>query len=146
MSQEIICSGALFYSLQSKRFLLLHRTQSKQKNVWGLVGGTNGKNESPWPALQREIQEEIGSLPDIKKTIPLETFVSTDSKFQFHTYLCVRKEEFIPELNDEHDGYAWVSFGKWPKPLHLGLRNTLQNKTNQTKLKTVFDLITLLEK
>ena len=146
MSQEIICSGALFYSLQSKRFLLLHRTQSKQKNVWGLVGGTNGKNESPWPALQREIQEEIGSLPDIKKTIPLETFVSTDSKFQFHTYLCVIKEEFIPELNDEHDGYAWVSFGKWPKRLHLGLRNTLQNKTNQTKLKTVFDLITLLEK
>ena len=146
MSQEIICSGALFYSLQSKRFLLLHRTQSKQKNGWGLVGGTNGKNESPWPALQREIQEEIGSLPDIKKTIPLETFVSTDSKFQFHTYLCVIKEEFIPKLNDEHDGYAWVSFGKWPKPLHLGLRNTLQNKTNQTKLKTVFDLITLLEK
>ena len=146
MSQEIICSGALFYSLQSKRFLLLHRTQSKQKNVWGLVGGTNGKNESPWPALQREIQEEIGSLPDIKKTIPLETFVSTDSKFQFHTYLCVINEEFIPELIDEHDGYAWVSFGKWPKHLHLGLRNTLQNKTNQTKLKTVFDLITLLEK
>ena len=146
MSQDIVCSGALFYSLESKRFLLLHRTQSKQKNVWGLVGGTNGKNESPWPALQREIQEEIGSAPDIKKTIPLETFVSTDSKFQFHTYLCVIENEFIPKLNDEHDGYAWVSFGKWPKPLHLGLRNTLQNKTNQTKLKTVFDLITLLEK
>ena len=67
MSQEIICSGALFYSLQSKRFLLLHRTQSKQKNVWGLVGGTNGKNESPWPALQREIQEEIGSAPTLKR-------------------------------------------------------------------------------
>ena len=145
MSQEIICSGALFYSLQSKRFLLLHRTQSKQNRVWGLVGGMT-TNELAWTGLKREIQEEIGSLPDIKKTIPLETFVSTDSKFQFHTYLCVIKEEFIPKLNDEHDGYAWVSFGKWPKPLHLGLRNTLQNKTNQTKLKTVFDLITLLEK
>ena len=125
---------------------LLHRTQSKQKNVWGLVGGTNGKNESPWPALQREITEEIGQTPEIVKTIPLETFVSTDAKFQFHTYLCVIKDEFIPQLNEEHDGFAWVSFGKWPKPLHMGLRNTLQNKTNQTKLKTVFDLITLLEK
>jgi|TARA_B100000212_G_scaffold212643_1_gene160719 ADP-ribose pyrophosphatase YjhB (NUDIX family) len=146
MSEEIVCSGALFYSLSSKRFLLLHRTQSKQKNVWGLVGGTNGKNESPWPALQREITEEIGQTPEIVKTIPLETFVSTDAKFQFHTYLCVIKDEFIPQLNEEHDGFAWVSFGKWPKPLHMGLRNTLQNKTNQTKLKTVFDLITLLEK
>ena len=59
--------------------------------------------------------------------------------------MCVVKEEFLPKLNDEHDGYAWVSFGKWPKPLHMGLRNTLQNKTNQTKLQTVFDLIGYLE-
>ena len=145
MSEEIICSGALFYCLKTKRFLLLHRTQSKQRNVWGLVGGTNGKNESPWPALEREIKEEIGTLPSIIKTIPLETFVSVDSEFHFHTYLCVVKEEFLPNLNNEHDGYAWVSFGKWPKPLHMGLRNTLQNKTNQTKLQTVFDLIGYLE-
>ena len=133
MNSEITCSGALFYALKTKRFLLLHRTQSKQKNVWGLVGGTNGKNEYPWPALQREITEEIGQIPDILKTIPLETFVSSDEKFSFHTYLCVTTNEFIPSLNDEHDGYSWVSFGKWPKPLHMGLRNTLQNKTNQTK-------------
>ena len=145
MNSEITCSGALFYALKTKRFLLLHRTQSKQKNVWGLVGGTNGKNEYPWPALQREITEEIGQIPDILKTIPLETFVSSDEKFSFHTYLCVTTNEFIPSLNDEHDGYSWVSFGKWPKPLHMGLRNTLQNKTNQTKLKTVFDLIGYLE-
>ena len=109
------------------------------------MGGTNGKNESPWPALQREISEEIGNTPDLLKTIPLETFVSNDEKFSFHTYLVVVKEEFLPQLNEEHDGYAWVTFGKWPKPLHMGLRNTLQNKTNQTKLKTVFDLIGYLE-
>lgn len=145
MNHEIICSGALFYSLKTKRFLLLHRTQSKQKNVWGLVGGTNGKNELPWPALEREIKEEIGNLPNITKTIPLETFVSTDEKFSFHTYLVVVKEEFIPHLNNEHDGYAWVTFGKWPKPLHMGLRNTLQSKTNQTKFETVFNLIQYLE-
>ena len=145
MNHEITCSGALFYALQTKRFLFLHRTQSKQKNVWGLVGGTNGKNESPWPALQREISEEIGNTPDLLKTIPLETFVSNDEKFSFHTYLVVVKEEFLPQLNEEHDGYAWVTFGKWPKPLHMGLRNTLHNKTNQTKLKTVFDLIGYLE-
>lgn len=145
MNQEIICSGALFYSLNTKRFLLLHRTQSKQKNVWGLVGGTNGKDELPWPALQREIAEEIGNTSKIIKTIPLETFVSTDEKFSFHTYLVVVKEEFLPILNEEHDGYAWVTFGKWPKPLHMGLRNTLQNKTNQTKLETVFNLIEYLE-
>ena len=71
--------------------------------------------------------------------------MSSDEKFQFHTYLVVVPKEFIPKLNEEHDGYSWVTFGKWPKPLHMGLRNTLQNKTNQTKLKTVFDLIGYLE-
>lgn len=142
--KKIICSGALFYTLDTNRFLLLHRTQSKQNNVWGLVGGTNEDRETPWDGLRREIQEEIGSLPEIIKSIPLETFVSNDDHFLFHTYLCVVKNEFIPKLNLEHDGYAWVSFGKWPRPLHQGLSNTLKNKNNQQKLETVFKLIHLI--
>ena len=123
----------------------MHRTQGKHKNLWGLVGGTNEGAETPWEGLQREIQEEIGSLPTIKKTIPLETFVSNDTQFKFHTYLAIIDMEFIPQLNNEHDGYAWVSFGKWPKSLHHGLRNTLQSKNNQSKLKTVLQVINLLE-
>jgi 8-oxo-dGTP pyrophosphatase MutT (NUDIX family) len=141
--EKIICSGALFYTLDTHRFLFLHRTKGKQNNLWGLVGGTNEGSETPWESLKREISEEIGSVK-IKKTIPLETFISNDDKFQFHTYLCLVDSEFIPILNDEHDGYAWVSFTKWPKPLHHGLRNTLQNKTNQLKLETVFKLIELI--
>jgi len=141
--EKIICSGALFYTLDTHRFLFLHRTKGKQNNLWGLVGGTNEGTETPWESLKREISEEIGTV-EIKKTIPLETFVSNDDKFQFHTYLCLIENEFIPILNDEHDGYAWVTFTKWPKPLHHGLRNTLQNKTNQLKLETVFKLIELI--
>ena len=57
MNQEIICSGALFYSVKTKRFLLLHRAQSKQKNVGGLIGGTNSKDELPLPALQLQNEE-----------------------------------------------------------------------------------------
>lgn len=142
--KNIVCSGALFYTLKSNRFLLLHRCKSRQNNVWGLVGGTTEDLETPWEGLQREIEEEIGFMPDVKKAIPLETFISNDEHFKFHTYLCVVSEEFIPELNNEHDGYAWVSFDKWPKPLHQGLNNTLKSKTNQQKLQTVFELIKLL--
>ena len=90
-------------------------------------------------------KEEIGVAPPIVMSIPLETFVSRDDKFNFHTYLCVIKNEFIPKLNAEHNGYAWVSFNNWPKPLHQGLRNTLQNKANLTKLETVFKLVSLME-
>jgi 8-oxo-dGTP pyrophosphatase MutT (NUDIX family) len=137
---NIICSGALFYTLDTKRFLLLYRKSSKRNNQWGIVGGTNETCESPWEGLKREITEEIGFIPDIKKTIPLETFISSDSRFQFHTYLCVIDKEFIPILNNEHDGYAWVGFDNWPKPLHQGLRNTLTSKVNRAKLETVFNI------
>lgn len=141
---DIVCSGALFYSLDTQRFLFLHRINNKKSsNVWGLVGGTNEGCETPWEGLRREITEEIGNV-EIKKTIPLETFISNDTKFRFHTYLCVVEKEFIPTLNTEHDGYAWCSFSKWPKPLHYGLQNTLNKKTNLTKLKTVFEVIDLI--
>jgi len=146
MSDIIICSGALFYTLDTNRFLFLHRAQGKRKDLWGLVGGTNEGAETPWEGLQREIEEEIGFVPVIKKTLPLESFVSPDSRFHFHTYLCVTDSEFIPQLNIEHNGYAWCSFTKWPKPLHHGLRNTLQSKVNLTKLETVFKTINLLDK
>jgi len=142
---DIVCSGALFYTLDTNRFLFLHRSNGKQANMWGIVGGTNQNTETPWEGLKREIQEEIGSIPKIKKTLPLETFVSNDEQFEFHTYIVVVQSEFIPVLNSEHNGYAWCSFGKWPKPLHLGLRNTLQNKVNLLKLETVFKTISLLD-
>jgi len=146
MNNMITCSGALFYTLDTNRFLFLHRANGKRNNMWGLVGGTNEGVETPWEGLKREIEEEIGFLPDIKKTLPLESFISNDNKFFFHTYLCVIQSEFIPILNNEHNGYAWCSFSKWPKPLHYGLRNTLQSKVNLTKLETVFQTINLLDK
>lgn len=141
---KIICSGALFYCLKTKRFLLLYRNTSNNNNCWGLVGGKNEQKETPWEGLKREIEEEIGFVPTIKKTIPLETFVSNDEHFLFHTYLCVIDDEFIPELNNEHCGYSWTSFDKWPKPLHKGLNNTLRNKTNQQKLKTIFEVVEMI--
>jgi len=142
--ENITCSGALFYTLDTRRFLFLHRANGKTSDLWGLVGGTNEGCETPWEGLKREIHEEIGEVV-IKKTIPLETFISNDSRFLFHTYLCVVEQEFLPTLNHEHNGYAWVNFGKWPKPLHHGLKNTLTNKTNIAKLETVFKMIDLLE-
>lgn len=138
--KKIICSGSLFYAINTQRFLLLYRTQSKQKNVWGLVGGTNLENETPWEGLNREILEEIGLLPPIVKAVPLESFISNDDHFLYHTYLCLINEEFIPILNTEHSGYAWVSLHNWPKPLHQGLANTLKNKTNLIKIETVLSL------
>jgi 8-oxo-dGTP pyrophosphatase MutT (NUDIX family) len=139
----VICSGALFYSLDTERFLFLHRARGKKSNVWGLVGGTTEQTETPWEGLKREIDEEIG-WQTIIKSMPLETFVSNDKNFNFHTYLCLTEKEFLPILNDEHNGYAWVSYGNWPRPLHYGLHNTLNKKQNKTKIHTLFEITELL--
>ena len=64
MSKKIICSGAIFYTLETKRFLFVRRANTKRDNVWGLVGGTTEDKETPWEGLQREIKEEIGNIPE----------------------------------------------------------------------------------
>jgi 8-oxo-dGTP pyrophosphatase MutT (NUDIX family) len=144
VKESIVCSGALFYAKCTRRFLLLQKAHGKHTGTWGLVGGTNVEGESAWQGLQREIVEEIGVLPAILKTIPLETFVSNDRVFNFHTYLCVIEQEFVPTLSDEHAGWAWATIDRAPKPLHQGLRNSFSSKTIRTKLQTVFDLIDLI--
>ena len=142
--ERIVCSGALFYAKSTKRFLLLQKATGKHRGTWSLVGGTAEDQETPWQGLQREIQEEIGSIPTILKTIPIETFVSNDTVFNFHTYLCVIKNEFVPLLSDEHIGWAWTTLDHAPKPLHQGLRNSFSSKIVRTKLQTVFDIIELI--
>ena len=142
MEQNIICSGALFYSTSTKRFLLLQRTDTKTRGMWGLVGGRMRYTESAFEGLKREIVEEVGDTPKFKKVIPIELFTSNDQKFFFHTYLIAVEAEFIPKLNVEHSGYCWTAFECWPKNLHMGLKNTLNNKFIKGKLQTILDLIT----
>ena len=144
VKEQIICSGALFYSLNTGRILLLQKHHGKHNGTWSLVGGTANPDETPWQSLQREITEEIGFSPVILKTIPIETFVSNDKVFNFHTYLCVVQDEFLPTLSDEHCGWAWSTIDKTPKPLHQGLRNSFSSKIIRTKLQTIFSLLSLI--
>jgi len=144
ITDKIVCSGALIYARSTRRFLLVQKSHGKHTGTWGLVGGTNLQHENPWQGLQREIVEEIGSMPTIIKTLPIETFVSNDKVFNFHTYLCVVEDEFIPVLSDEHCAWAWANIDYAPKPLHQGLRNSFSNKTIRTKLQTVFDIVDLI--
>lgn len=141
---RIVCSGALFFARNTKKILLLQKARGKHQGTWSLVGGTKEQLETPWEGLQREIREEIGFVPSIIKTIPLETFVSNDNVFYFHSYLCVIEKEFIPILSSEHNGYAWSTIDHAPRPLHQGLKNSFTNRIVRTKLQTIFDVIDLI--
>jgi 8-oxo-dGTP pyrophosphatase MutT (NUDIX family) len=140
--KQIIASGGIFLSEETKRFLFLLRNNGKTSGTWGLVGGKKEPSDlTVIDALQREISEEVGKTPKIKKIIPLELFVSNDDNFQYNTYILIVDKEFIPTLNFEHNGYAWCSYESWPKPLHLGVKNSLNNRVVKAKLELLLDLI-----
>jgi len=142
MSDQIICSGGLFLALDTKRFMLLLRTQGKTAGTWGLVGGKKEPGDiTPYDVLHREISEEVGVTPKIKKIIPLELFTSNDDNFQYNTYVLTVDTEFIPTLNEEHSGYVWCKFDCWPKPLHQGVRHSFSNKVIRAKLELLLDLL-----
>jgi 8-oxo-dGTP pyrophosphatase MutT (NUDIX family) len=139
---DIICSGGLFFAKDTKRFLFLLRNQGRTAGTWGIVGGKKEPEDlTAYAALEREIKEEIGTLPKIKKVVPLELFTSEDQRFCFNTYMLIVDKEFIPVLNDEHVGYAWCALNQWPKPLHQGVKRSLSNKTNRTKIELLIDII-----
>ena len=64
---NIVCSGGLFLTRDTKRFLFLLRTQGKTAGTWGLVGGKKEPcDHTPYDTLKREIAEEVGKIPTIK--------------------------------------------------------------------------------
>ena len=133
--------GALFLSKSTRRYLFVLRSGNSYDNTWALVGGKLEDSETEYNALQREIVEEIGFMPLVLKTIPVEKFTNSKNNFTYSTYVCVVEDEFIPKLNNEHKGYAWSKLDAWPKPLHPGVFTTFQIDEIVDKIKTVEELM-----
>jgi len=131
-------AGALFISAKTGQALFSLRAPYKtHKLTWSLWGGMLDGDETPKEALFRELEEEMGFVPDIEKIYPFDIYESRDKEFRYYTFIWIVDEEFIPKLNKEAVGYAWVKLGTWPKPLHEGARRTLC--TN--KAKALIDII-----
>lgn len=126
--------GVWFYCVRTRCYLYLLRNDSKYPDTWGLAGGKVEANETLITAVERECTEELGSMPEYQQLIPIEQFTSPDGVFEYHTFWCRVDHEFIPELNHEHVGYAWIHSGRLPRPLHPGLRNTVNLDAIQKKI------------
>jgi 8-oxo-dGTP pyrophosphatase MutT (NUDIX family) len=127
-----ISAGVFFFSNKTDRFLYLLRTDDRNPGSWSIPGGKLEDGETLLEGINRECLEEIGYFPENVKLIPIQKFVNKN--FTYHTFFCEVEEEFIPILNDEHCGYAWVGEGLYPKPLHPGLFSTVNFDLVQSKL------------
>jgi 8-oxo-dGTP pyrophosphatase MutT (NUDIX family) len=113
------------------------RNDPKHPNTWGLPGGKSESGETLIDTMIRECREELGAMPDYLKLVPLEKFTTADSGFAYHTFFCSVADEFVPELNDEHIGYAWIESGTWPRPMHPGLWSTVNFEAVRDKITTI---------
>jgi 8-oxo-dGTP pyrophosphatase MutT (NUDIX family) len=128
-------AGVFFYSKKSDRYLYLLRTDTKNPGNWGIPGGKIEDNETLLEGIIRECEEEVGYFPTDAKLIPIQKFIN--NTFTYHTFFCEVLDEFIPVLNEEHCGYAWVGDSQYPKPLHPGVFSMINFDIVQEKLNTL---------
>jgi len=129
--------GVWFYAVNTGRYLYLMRNDPKHPGSWGLPGGRIESGESLRDAMFRECREELGFVPDFMRLIPIEKFTTVDGGFAYHTFYCSVESEFVPNLNHEHLGYAWIDSGTWPKPMHPGLWSTVNFEAVQSKIQII---------
>lgn len=126
--------GVWFRSRDTGRYLYLLRNDIKHPGTWALPGGKLESGETLLGGMERECIEELGSFPTYQRLVPIEKFTSSDGGFEYHTWVCVVANEFVPRLNHEHLGYAWIDAGTWPRPMHPGLWNTINLQAVQDKI------------
>jgi len=136
-NSALIAVGVWFYSIATQRYLYLLRNDARHPDSWGLPGGKIEAGETLIDAMTRECVEELGSMPEYLRLVPIEKFPSADSGFVYHTFFCSVADEFSVVLNDEHIGWAWIASGTWPRPMHPGLWSTVNFDAVRNKMITI---------
>ena len=137
VASSVNAVGVWFYSIDTHRYLYLMRDDPKHPNTWGLPGGKVESGETLIDSINRECTEELGTMPEYIRLVPLEKFTTADAGFAYNKFFCSVANEFTPVLNDEHIGYAWIDSGTWPKPMHPGLWSTVNFEAVRDKILTM---------
>lgn len=80
-----------------------------------------------------DIQEKFAK----GRILPVELYLSKDKGFEYGTFICLIKEEF---LTVNAATICWSDIDYLPKNVHTGLRSTLTNNLIRTKIETVLEL------
>lgn len=124
-------AGSIVMARTTGRLLLQYRSAFvEQPHTWGTWGGAVDPGLSPESAAIEEFEEETGKRKsDLRDIIPLHVF-KHESGFQYHNFLFVVDDEFSPRPSRDNEwemeGFRWTVYGKWPKPLHFGLKNLIE--------------------
>src|SRR5210317_256945 len=118
-------AGLLYLSSSTRRIFLILENEK-----WTVP--TFNRNKSLIDD-STEIQDKFVS----GKILPIELYLSKDKGFEYGTYICLVKDEF---LTVNAATFCWSDLDYLPKNVHTGLRNTLNNNLIRTKIETVLEL------
>jgi hypothetical protein len=71
------------------------------------------------------------------RILPIELYLSEDRGFEYGTYVCLVKNEFLTQAAGT---VCWSQINNLPKQLHNGLKVTLNNSLIKTKIETIMEL------
>lgn len=100
----------------------------------------NEKWTVPTFSLQKSVMEDSEDLQNKfsrGKILPIELYLSKDRGFEYGTYICLVKDEFITKTVPT---FCWCDLNYLPKNVHAGLKSTLNNNLIRTKIQTVLEL------
>jgi len=128
--QKQTAAGCIFLAKNSGKLLIARRGDDvDEPGTWGTWGGSLNNGESPKAAAEREAREETGFEGKMWLK-PIWTF-KHHSGFEYHTFIATVEDEFRPILNWENKDAKWVSYGKWPAPLHSGFSELLKHAADK---------------
>lgn len=127
------CIGVLIYDKSKDRFLLQQRSKNSSYGLsWGVWGGKLKSNETFIGGLNRELKEELGTVPPIIKMFPMDIFHSEDKNFIYFSYIVIVDNFNEVNINNETNDYVWVEFKYIDKfDLHPNFLITFNKKKNQ---------------
>lgn len=121
-------AGVLFISKKTKRALFgLRGKNSSFSFTWDLFGGKLKITEDILTGLGRELGEELGfDEIYIETLIPIN--ISENKKYKYYSFLAIIENEFLPDLNLEHEGFCWINIENWKSiRLHPKVKEFLDN-------------------
>jgi 8-oxo-dGTP pyrophosphatase MutT (NUDIX family) len=126
-------AGVLPLCTTTGRILIAKRSSNvNEPGTWGTWGGKMEQGENPKETAQRELTEECGYQGALT-LIPLSIFKSKNGGFEFHNFIGLVKEEFIPTHDEfEVEEWSWVSIDEISniQNKHFGIKYILENDLN----------------
>jgi len=107
----IVEVAACYFEHEGKILLLLRAPHKLEGNKWGVPAGKVENGESPFQAVMREVNEEIGIQLNMNEVKSIDRLYIRKPNIDY-VYHMFHYEVNVPpviSLNDEHIDYRWMS-------------------------------------